>query len=443
MSADFAEAAWGLEVALADGLRHLALILGVASCLYSTPSSADSHHVLLQGFHYESFDIEKDWYVVLDENAQRIKDSGFTLVWFPPPSKSVTGLGYEPNELDKLNSEYGTRRQLRRAIRALNPEVEVIADVVINHRSGTDDPCVFTNPTWPQHTIVKDGEACAESDKSINSDGGDGVTFSRDLDHLNPRTKDGIKAWMLRLKSLGFAGWRYDLVKGYTPSVIREYNDVTAPMFSVGEYFDYDTQKVIDWIDATHPDPAKRSAAFDFPLRKALYQAVAWQDYHFLKYHDRAAGLIGVWSDKAVTFLENHDTEEARHGQYAPPFPGPAQHGDQMIQGYAVILTHPGTPSVFWRDIFDSSPALEAQIRALIKIRKQHGVHAKSRIFVDTAQEDQGYAAYVKGDRGELAVKIGPFSWAPEGAKWDPAADLLLSGNGYAVWGTLSTPPSP
>lgn len=417
-------------------MKRIGVILVLASCLYSTPSSAKTHHVLLQGFHYNSHGIERDWYDILLENAQRIKDSGFTLVWFPPPSTSADDLGYIPTELNNLDSAYGSEDRLRAALTALAPQVQVLADIVINHRAGTHNACTFTNPDWPQHTIVKDDEECKDSQKSINGDGGEGVNFARDLDHANPTTKEGIKAWMQHLRSdVGFAGWRYDLVKGYTPAVIQEYNDATTPVFSVGEYFDYDTQKVIDWIDATHSDPARRSTAFDFPFRKALYQAVAWGDYHFLKYHDRPAGVLGVWSDKAVTFLESHDTEEVRGSAYAPPFPGPDQHGDQMIQGYAVILTHPGTPSVLWRDIYDSGSSLENKLRALIKIRKQYCVHSESRVFVDTAKEGEGYAAYIQGDRGELAVKIGPFSWAPQGRKWHPTRDLLASGNDYAVWG--------
>lgn len=417
--------------------RYLGLTLGLALFAYGASTSAQTYHVLLQGFHYASHDIDGDWYEVLAENAQRIKDSGFTLVWFPPPSKSADGLGYIPTELNKLEGDYGTEDQLRAAITALAPQVQALADIVINHRAGTHDACTFTNPDWPQHTIVKNDDVHSLGcERSINRDTGDGVDYGRDLDHLNPATKDGIKTWMQRLRNdVGFAGWRYDMVKGYLPAVIGEYNDATIPEFTVGEYFDYDTQGVVDWIDATHPDSQKRATAFDFPLRDALYQAVAWKDYHFLKFHDRTAGVIGVWSDKAVTFLENHDTEEARNGAYAPSFPGPDQHGDQMIQGYAVILTHPGTPSVFWKDIYDASPSFENQIRTLIKIRKQYCIHSKSRVFVDTAEEGEGYAAYIQGDRGELAVKIGPFSWAPQGRKWHPRRDLLTSGNGYAVWG--------
>jgi alpha-amylase len=141
-------------------MRRLRLILVLALCVCSTASFARTYHVLLQGFHYNSSGVETGWYNILQENAQRIKDSGFTLVWFPPPSRSVTPLGYEPNELNNLNSAYGSEEQLRAAINALAPEVKVLADIVINHRSGTQDACTFTNPDWPEHTIVKDDESC-------------------------------------------------------------------------------------------------------------------------------------------------------------------------------------------------------------------------------------------------------------------------------------------
>ncbi len=419
-------------------LQIILVIFGLILCLHllASPSFSKTYHIMLQGFHFNSHQVSQGWYNIINENAQRIKDSGFTLVWFPPPSKSVTSLGYEPTELNNLNSAYGSESQLKNAIETLGPEVKALADIVINHRSGTNDACGFTNPGWLKHTIVKDDENCDINDKSINGDTGESASFSRDLDHKNPSTQNGIKNWMQLLRNtVGFAGWRYDFVKGYGGHFIGIYNDHTIPEFTVGEYFDYDTQKVVDWIDSTHPDSIKRATAFDFPLRNALYQAVAWKNYHFLKFHDRTAGVIGLWSDKAVTFLENHDTEEVRHSKYAPPFPGPGEQRDQMIQGYAVILTHPGTPSVFWPDIYDSGTDFENKIRKLIKIRKQYCIHSESRVFIDIAQKDFGYAAYIKGDRGEIAVKIGPGNWSPVGDKWDPQGDLLIDGNGFAVWG--------
>ncbi len=386
---------------------------------------------MLQGFHWTSPDVrEPSWYGIIEQNAQRIKDSGFTLVWFPPPSDSVNKHGYEPRKLNELNSDYGRETELQAAINALKP-VKAIADIVINHRSGTSGPGDFTNPDWSSFTIVKDDEFSGPGN-SMNTDSGERAEFSRDLDHQNPETQNGIVTWMNSLKTrMNFAGWRYDFVKGYAGWAIELYNQKTNPEFSVGEFFDYDPQKVIGWIDSTHPNAAFRSTAFDFPLRNALHQAIAWKNFHWLKYSDRAAGVIGLWSDKAVTFLENHDTEEVRGGAYAPYFPG----GDQVVQGYAYLLTHPGIPCVFWRDIYDSGSSYEDQINKLIEIRKQYRIHSQSKLYIAVAEQGNVYAAYIQGDEGEVAMKIGPGSWQPSGSKWQPGRHLLTSGHDYAVWG--------
>ncbi len=391
-----------------------------------------NYDVMLQGFHWTSNAVTgTSWYEIIRANAQRIKESGFTLVWFPPPSDSVAYEGYIPRELNKLDSKYGSATELRAAIEALKP-VKAIADIVINHRAGTTDVADFTNPNWSSFTITSDDEYTGR--KSFHFDTGEGVDFARDLDHRNPETKNGIITWMNSLKDsskAGFVGWRYDLVKGYAGWATELYNRNTEPEFSVGEFFDYDPQKVIGWIDSTHPIPAFRSTAFDFPLRNILYQAIAWKNFHFLKYADRAAGVMGLWSDKAVTFLENHDTEEARGNEYAPYFPG----GEQMIQGYAYLLTHPGIPCVYWKDIYDSGNSSENQINQLIEIRKQYRIHSESKLYIATAQEGLVYAAYIQGDRGEVAMKIGPGAWQPSGNKWQPARDLIMSGEDYAIWG--------
>ena len=392
-----------------------------------------SHDIMLQGFHWLSSDVSgRSWYDIIQENSKRIKDSGFTLMWFPPPSDSGDNQGYLPRELDKLDkSKYGNESDLKDAIDAIKP-VKAIADIVINHRVGTSNNEDFTGPIWSRRAIVFDDED-GGYDNSINWDTGDPYHAARDLDHKNPETQQGIITWMNSLKArVGFVGWRYDLVKGYAGWATELYNKKTQPEFSVGEFWDSDPQKVVGWIDSTHPEPAYRSRAFDFPLRNALYQAIAWRNFHHLKYGDRAAGVIGLWSDKAVTFMENHDTEEVRNGEYASYFPGKGQ----MIQGYAYLLTHPGIPCVFWGDIYDSGPYYEKQIRQLIKIRKEFGIHSKSKLYIATAQQGLVYAAYIQGDKGEIAMKIGPGAWQPSGSKWQPTINRLLTfGNDYAVWG--------
>jgi alpha-amylase len=395
-----------------------------------------NYDVLLQGFHWNSSGVRKTdgsprWYLIIRENADRIRKSAFTLVWFPPPSDSVSEYGYEPRELNKLDSKYGSEAELKDAIDELAP-VKAIADIVINHRSGFSNDSDFRNPDWdPKDVVVFDDEGSGR--ESMNTDTGLAADFSRDLDHTSSVVSLDIKAWMNSLKSrVGFVGWRYDFVKGYAPWAIALYNSNTQPEFSVGEFFDGNVQSIINWIDGTHPNPAFRSTAFDFPLRDALYQAVVWRNYHWLKYVDKAPGLVGLWPDKAVTFLENHDTEEVRNGQYASWFPG----GDQMLQGYAYLLSHPGIPSVFWRDIYDSDKYFENSINDLIQIRKEYGIHSESKLFIATAEYGNVYGAYIQGDRGELAMKMGPAPWQPLGNKWnDPMRQLLRSGSDYAVWG--------
>ena len=395
-----------------------------------------NYDIMLQGFHWRSSSIRNDagqpiWYQIIQENAQRIKDSGFTLVWFPPPSDSAADQGYLPRELNKLDSKYGSATELRGAIKAIKP-VKAIADIVINHRVGTTREEDFTNPTWTTYTIANGDEYSGH--KSFNLDTGDAYEAARDLDHHNPEVQESLITWMNSLKDpnkVGFVGWRYDLVRGYAGWATELYNRRTQPEFTVGENFEYNPQNIVDWIDSTHPDPAYRSTAFDFPLRNALYEAIAHRNYHYLKYGDRAAGVIGLWSDKAVTFIENHDTEDVRGGEYANFFPGKSL----MVQGYAYLLTHPGIPCVFWEDIFDSGIFHEQEIRQLIKIRQQYRIHSESKLYIATAQAGLVYAAYIQGDQGEVALKIGPGGWQPDGGKWYSGNNLLISGNDFAVWG--------
>lgn len=398
--------------------------------------ATDKNLVLLQGFHWNSNTVASGWYNVLYNNSQRIKDTGFNLVWFPPPSKTADSQGYLPNQLNDFNSKYGTETQLKSAISSLSAKgVNAIADIVINHRTGTTGWADFTNPAWSTYTIVQNDEWVGT--KSQNYDEGDGISAARDLDHKNPETQNGIKTWLLsKVKALGFKGWRYDMVKGYAPWSIGMYNDYTTPIFSVGEFWDdYSAQNIVNWIDGTNATASKRSAAFDFPYRRNLYNAVVNGHWNWLGTAGTAtqSGVVGLWKEKAVTFLENHDTEEARNGAYAAPFPN----GDATLRGYAILLTHPGTPSVYWPDVYDSGSAAELAIKRMISVRQNYGITNTSAIWINTASDGGFYAAYITGAFGEIAVKVGPGTWQPSGAKWtNPAGQLLYYGNNYAIWGS-------
>ena len=71
----------------------------------------------------------------LKDKTGQIAAAGFTALWLPPPSDSVSQQGYLPRDLYDLNSCYGSEGELRECIQVLHEaSLKVIADIVINHR---------------------------------------------------------------------------------------------------------------------------------------------------------------------------------------------------------------------------------------------------------------------------------------------------------------------
>jgi alpha-amylase len=402
------------------------------------PAAARTYHgdgrdVLLQGFHWDSHrggtdsgtGARKSWYAVLRENAGAVRSAGFTWVWFPPPSDSLAPQGYIPRRWHVLDSAYGTEAELRAAIRALGP-VGAMADVVLNHRVGVATAGAdFADPPFPDNraAIACDDESGVGTG---NPDTGERHPAGRDLDHTNPGVRAAVKGYLRRLRAVGFRGWRYDLVKGYHGRFVAEYNDASAPGLSVGEFFDGDRQRVTDWLDAT----GGRSTAFDFPTRFLLYDACLGGDWGRLRSanggREVPGGLIGFWPSRAVTFVDNHDTEHRREqdrqyeGYGTPHFPG-----ETVAQAYAYILTHPGIPCVFWPHFFDWGAATRDRIERLLAVRKFAGLHACSTVEIREA----GWGLYAAVVDGKVAVKLGRRDWHP-----GPGWRLAVDGDRFAVW---------
>ena len=106
-------------------------------------------------------------------------------------------------------------------------------------------------------------------------------------------------------------------------------------------------------------------------------------------------GVIGVVPSRAMTFLDNHDT-----GSTQAFWPFPANH---VLQGYAYLFTHPGMPCVLWDHYFDWGLPLQAAIRALIRIRKENGIHSRSKVDI-LAADFFAYGAIIDE---KLAVRLG------------------------------------
>ncbi|HEX5747149.1 MAG TPA: glucan 1,4-alpha-maltotetraohydrolase domain-containing protein [Archangium sp.] len=410
------------------GMLSLSWALGLvaSTAAYAGPMDGNSSDVMLQGFHWRSTETYP-WWGVIQGKASDIKNSGFTMVWFPPSSDAASNEGYLPRQLYVQNSKYGTDVQLKSAIGALHTYgVKAIADIVVNHRVGTTGWGDFTNPTWGTWSVARGDEWTSASG---NYDTGDGYSAARDLDHTNVTVQNDLKGWMNWLKSsIGYDGWRYDYVKGFGGTYVGNYNTGTVPYFSVGELWtdlnlgnpDAHRQQLMNWIDAT----GGKSTAFDFTTKGILQQAVQYNEFWRLRDSaGKPSGAIGWWAAKSVTFIDNHDTgpSSPSGGQNHWAFPS-----DKVMQGYAYILTHPGIPCVYWVHFYDWGHA--AAIKSLMAARKEKGVTSTSAVSIQVADSSK-YAAIITGNTGSLAMKIGYGDWSP-GTGWT----LVNSGTNWAVW---------
>jgi alpha-amylase len=243
------------------------------------------------------------------------------------------------------------------------------------------------------------------------------------------------------------------MVHGYHARWIAVYNRASAPTFSVGEY-DWDKpdeQRGWVWHSAATPGRlATASSVFDFMTTFHLKDHKG--DYAAL--YDGGRGLVrdttdGLsWKNRAVTFLENHDTG-FRTNEDGTPQQGHESdrfaNGWEVEQGYAHILTHPGVPTVYWKHYFDWGSDLREKIRALVNARKVAGVHAGSALHVQDNARDSGvYAARIVGRAGDLFVRIGGSDdgWQPFHSGYRDYREYAR-GAGWAVWVRLPGNPEP
>lgn len=392
----------------------------------------DTEHsrlILLQGFHWYAdnywYHPPKGWWGVLTDRAPEVGRAGFDLIWFPPVSNG----SYYPKQWYDLDSQWGKREDLLKAVQAMHASgVKVVADIVLNHRNGTKDWYDFTTPDWPSTVIVRNDE-WQGSPKSLYDDEGQGDFGCRDLDHRDPLVQNDTKIFLRWLKNtVGFDGWRYDMVKGYPGSYVGLYDAASAPAFSVGEFYDANRQLLANWVDSTDSSGDKKNAStvFDFTTKFNLLSAIEGERYELMNDGGRPSGMIGWWPAKTVTFVENHDTSP-RDPNFLQT--ASAEYRTQRLMGYAYILTHPGIPSVFWPHFFDWGAEYRGKLQALINVRKAAGLHSTSRMAILQATNEL-YAAVIDGDNSRVVVKIGRnWGWNP-GAGWTMAA----SGERYAVW---------
>lgn len=408
-------------------LLPLLLFLGIYNNVYAQGWPANYGGVMLQGFYWNSYDDTK--WTNLKSQVNDFADN-FSLVWLPQSGKCLETsqtMGYMPYYYFNQNSSFGTEAELRDLIKTFKSKgIGMVADVVINHHNTTgwfSFPAeVYKGVTYQLKStdiVANDdkGKTAKEATKqgvslSKNNDEGEDWSGCRDLDHKSQNVQTIIKAYLKYLKDdLGYTGFRYDMVKGFSGSHVADYNKSVGVEYSVGEYWDSNA-RIQSWINAT----LKNSAAFDFQFRYNVRDAINSNNWAALKSTNNLMNDKN-WRQYAVTFVENHDMEYRSSSEQQDPI------RRDTLAANAYLLAMPGTPCVFfthWLEYKD-------EIGAMISARKVAGITNMSDYEVKVATS----AYYAVNVNKTLYAAVGRLDKMENpGADWQK----VLSGYHYAYF---------
>jgi alpha-amylase len=306
-------------------------------------------------------------------------------------------MGYDPydyydlGEFDQKGSIptwFGSRRELETLIaNAHKHNLDMIADIVINHNSGANAQEVNPITAQSRWTLFnpKSGKfpRTWESFHPCMYESWDEMTFGDipDLSHRNPYVyAELLKLMRWLIEEIGFDGFRYDFVKGYganTITAIQEYRYMRGGKpfvpYGVAEFWD-NARAIENWVDLVNFSNSNPVDAFDFPLRELLKNMC--DQYGFsLKDLVNGDSVLKKQPQTTVTFVENHDLRDE----------GRPVTNDKLL-AYSYILTHEGYPCVFWKDYFNYDLALRDTpngIDALVWAHEQYAAGRTDTLYLD------------------------------------------------------------
>ena len=386
-----------------------ALMASLSMQAQGWPANYDG--VMLQGFYWDSYRASR--WSNLEAQADDLAQY-FSLVWIPQSANCGSGnsMGYDDLYwFSNYNSSFGNEKELRSLIKTFKSNgIGTIADVVINHRKNVSNWVDFPVETYKGVTYeMKSTDICANDDggktkewanengyklSSIN-DTGEDWSGMRDLDHSSQNVQTIVKAYLdMLLNDFGYAGFRYDMVKGYSGKYTGIYNDATKPTYSVGEYWDGNVSVVKNWLNATKVNGNITSAAFDFPIRYVVRDAIKanWSTV-------KTDGLANdpAYKQYAVTFVENHDTEYRSAGEQQDPI------RKDTLAANAYILASCGTPCVFYKHW----QAYPTDIKMMINARHIAGITNTSNTTFNVKMGANYNVLKTEGTKGTLYAVMG------------------------------------
>ena len=168
-----------------------------------------------------------------------------------------------------------------------------------------------------------------------------------DIEFRNPAVRDELKRFIeWFIKEVDFDGMRMDAVKHIAPPFIIEFLDhvqsLKPGLFVVGEYWaPGDLPLLLKYLDAV----SDGMSLFDASLHHNFYHASqSGKDYDLRQIFDNT--LVKVKPDKAVTVVDNHDTQPLQ------ALEAPVEKWFKPHAYALILLRSEGYPCIFYPDLY-------------------------------------------------------------------------------------------
>lgn len=366
--------------------------------------------LMMQYFEWYVENDGKHW-IRLKEDAKHLHEIGVTSVWIPPCFKGMdkndNGYGiydlYDLGEFDQkgtVRTKYGTKEELIAAIEELHKyEIQVYADVVLNHKAGADGTerfkAVEVNPDdrnqkisdayeiegWTEFTfpgrkgkysdfhwhwyhfsgtdynqenekkaiyrIEGQHKGWADDETVDNEYGNYDYLMFADIDYSHPEVIEETKKWAnWFIEETGVDGFRLDAVKHINEKFIYELRESIEANFGkqffiVGEYWDQNYTNLNSYLDSQD----YKLDLFDVGLHHQLENASKMgQEFDLTHLFDQT--LIKNNPMQAVTFVDNHDSQPNQSLEsFVEPWFKPIAYG-------VILLRKEGYPVLFYGDYY-------------------------------------------------------------------------------------------
>ena len=366
----------------------------------------------------------------LTKDVKHLENIGITHLWLPPAYKGASGKNdvgygvydlYDLGEFDQKGSiptKYGTKEEYVDAIKILKENnIKVLADIVLNHKMGADETedvlaiqddasnrnvsltsakpiRVWTKYNFPGrgdkyssfkwnwthfHGVDWDentGTAAVYKfygkhwDEEVDKENGNyDYLMGADIDLNNMDVVRELKAWgKWYLNETGVDGFRLDAVKHIRSDFFPEWlgelrEDFGKQLFTVGEYWSSSVDVINNYIEKTEGC----MSLFDVPLHYNFYRA-SISNGEFNMSEIFRGTLVEKNPFKAVTFVDNHDTEPGQALEsWIPDWFKPLAYS-------LILLRKDGFPCIFYGDYYGipAKNVISKQniLDILLKVRK-------------------------------------------------------------------------